>query len=209
MVAASFVVSEGSSTGWPVLDVFSRVAGGILRRFGAVDEPVVRAVAAGDYDVVAEFARLVECSGDMLAVVQEERLAYLAQSGYSPSEVQATFALVESWLSGENRRAIRDFGARSEELGPAFRSAFREWFDGEPVDSLVLAVLNAGVRDPGLALAYAVSELCDELRASYNLAKVRVRVPDWETVPDLPDDCFALRLDQAYLSVEAETWPTY
>ena len=209
MVAASFVVSERWGADWPVLGVFSRVAGVISLRFGAVDEPVIRAAAAGDYNVVTEVGRLVECSGDMLAVVQEERLAYLAQSGYSPSEVRATFALVESWLNSDNRRAIRDFGARADALGSTFRSAFREWFDGDPADSLVLGVLGAGVRDPGLALAYAVSELCDELRAAYNLAMMRRNVLDWEKILEMPDDGLAQQLDQAYLWVEAETWPTY
>ena len=208
MVVASFVVPEVSVTDWPALGVFCRVAGVIARRFGAVVDPEVH-VAAGGYDVVAEIVRLVESSGDMMAVAPEERLAYLAQSGYNASEVQATIGLVESWLDGENRRAIRDFGARADALGTGFPGAFREWFDGEPANSLVLAVLKAGVRDPGLALANAVCELCDELRAGHNLAMARRRVPDWETMPVMPDDGFARLLDQAYLSVDAETWPVY
>lgn len=209
MVAAGFVVSEDSVAGWPGLGVFSRVAGGVLRRLGAADEPVVQAVVSSGYDAVAEFARLVECSGDMLAVAQEERLAYLERNGYGPSEVEATFALVESWLNGENRRAIRDFGACADDPGLDFRSSFREWFSGQPVDDLVLGVLSAGVRDPGLALAYAVSELCDEVRAARNLALVRRQVPDWSEMPGAPDDGIDGRLDQAYSRVEAETWPTY
>ena len=125
MVVASFVVSDGSVAGWPALGVFCRVAGVVARRFGAVVDPEVHAVAAGDYDVVTEIARLVETASDMLAVAPEERLAYLAQSGYNASEVQATIALVESWLDGENRRAIRDFGARADVLGTGFPGAFR------------------------------------------------------------------------------------
>lgn len=145
----------------------------------------------------------------MMAVAPDERLAYLTQSGYNASEVQATFLLFERWLKDENRRAIRDFGALFYDLGSAFGSAFGEWFDGEPANSLALAVLKSGVRDPGLALAYSVSELCDELRAARNLAIARLHIPDWETMPDLLDDGFARRLDQAYSGVDAETWPVY
>ena len=181
----------------------------VSRRFGAVDDPEIHAFAAGDYDLVTVIARLFESSGDMLAVALEERLAYLAQNGYNASEVQVTIAVVESWLNSGNRRVIRGFDAGADALGTGLPGAFREWFDGEPANSLVLAVLGAGVRDPGLALSYAVAELCDELRAAYKLAMARLHVPDWETMPETGEDCFAQELDRAYRWADAETWPVY
>lgn len=59
MVVASFVVSDGAVAGWPTLGVFCQVAGVVPRRFGAVVDPEVHAVADGDYDVGTEIVRLL------------------------------------------------------------------------------------------------------------------------------------------------------
>ena len=206
VVAASFVVSGEPvfSDGW-LFDALSPVAGSVPRLFSRADASEIQVTAVGIGDLGAEVALLVKVVGELVRIPHEERLAFLAERGYSARDVQRTSAFVESWMQNGVRRELRRFGAVADELGTGFRPAFREWFEGAPVDALVLGVLDAKIPQPSLALAYAVCELCEDLRAARNFSLVRQHVPDWESVPGLSEDVQGYRLDEASFVVDAES----
>ena len=160
MVLASFSVPRDLAffDGW-LLSILSPVAGSVPRLFSRSDASEIQVTDAGSRDLGAEVALLVELVGKLSLIPHEERLAFLVDIGYSSCDVQRTSAFVESWMQNGVRRELRRFGTVADELGTGFRPAFREWFEGAPVDALVLGVLEAEIPQPSLALAYAVCEL--------------------------------------------------
>lgn len=212
MVAASFVGSGDPvvSDSW-LVDTLSPLAGSVPRLFSIADASEVQVTTLSGGDVAAAAAMLVKVVRDLFLIRHEERLAYLVELGDSPQDVQRTFALVESWLQSGVRREVMRFAAGAAVAGmeTAFGQAFHEWFEDQPAKDLVNRVMNAGLLRTDLALAYALCELCDDLRAACNLAFLRQHAPDWESVPVLPEDIQEYSLDKADFALDAETWPVY
>lgn len=210
MVAASFVVSGEPvvSDVW-LFDTPSPVAENVRRLFSVADAPEVPDTVVGSGVSEAELARVLGIVRVLFRLPHEERLAYLAEQGYSLGDVQRTSAFVESWMRSGVRREVRRFADVADKLGAKFQPAFLEWLMGTPAKNLELGILELEVPEPSLALAYAFCELSDDLRAARNLALVRQHVPDWASVPGLSEDVQGCRLDEGSFVVDAESWPTY